>query len=109
MLDSCCVAFDLKFGVHYIFEFEINYLIEKKEKKRASLGHGPNSDRPGARPSPELHRIHSHTLCFIVSIERGVLCWEEGNRVPLPMLLECVTSESPDRERECSPDRVVGV
>jgi hypothetical protein len=51
MLDSCCVAFDLKFGVHYIFEFEINYLIEKKEKKE-SLAWAWAEFRP-ARCSPK--------------------------------------------------------
>jgi hypothetical protein len=49
MLDSCCVAFDLKFGVHFIFELEIKYLIKKiktRIKEKASFGRGPNLDRP---------------------------------------------------------------
>jgi hypothetical protein len=31
MLGSCYVAFDLKIGIHIIFEFEFKYLIGKKK------------------------------------------------------------------------------
>jgi hypothetical protein len=52
MLGSCYVAFDLKIGIHIIFEFEFKYLIGKKKYKIKTRWIKRNKKIPGWAAAP---------------------------------------------------------